>query len=535
MKLYQKLIVSNVVSSLLLTLIIVSATTYILSQGLYMQAQENQESNMRVAWSVLEQQGQQFSLENNQLLLDGQPIDQDYAVVDKIKQLVGGTATIFQYDTRISTNVIKDDGTRAIGTKLAPGEVYDTVLKQAQPFHGEADILGVRYFTAYEPILNNEGEVIGILYVGVEKARFFDIIGELVTKSVVFAIILVVISAIAIRLLTRRLLLPLSELETSMSNLAMGEADLTKRLPIVNADDEIGVVASAFNKFMNNLQNIIRDLLEHTQKTSESANQLTDISDRVATGSVKQKQVVDDIVQKITHINSTIQSVASNASEAQDISKTAQHSAENGRAVVAEAADSINQIAEAVRHMASTVTNLGERSDEISGILQVIQDIAAQTNLLALNAAIEAARAGEAGKGFAVVASEVRNLAEKSQNATQEIMAVAEKINASTDTVMGRLLESNSDGEAAIEIVKQTNFLIKDSAEFSNKINVLNLSISQMMQEQSAVSAEISQTLHHIQDSNSDIEIAVKQNSERNTDIKQIGSVIRDKANVFKT
>ena len=73
MKLYQKLIVSNVVSSLLLTLIIVSATTYILSQGLYMQAQENQESNMRVAWSVLEQQGQQFSLENNQLLIDGQP------------------------------------------------------------------------------------------------------------------------------------------------------------------------------------------------------------------------------------------------------------------------------------------------------------------------------------------------------------------------------------------------------------------------------------------------------------------------------
>src|SRR5690606_14135392 len=176
-------------------------------------------------------------------------VDQDYAVVDKIKQLVGGTATIFQYDTRISTNVIKDDGTRAIGTTLAPGEVYDTVLKQAKSFQGEADILGVRYFTAYDPILNADGEVIGILYVGVEKARFFDIIGELVTKSVVFAILLVIISAIAIRMLTQRLLLPLSELETSMSNLAMGEADLTKRLPIVNADDEIGVVASAFNQF----------------------------------------------------------------------------------------------------------------------------------------------------------------------------------------------------------------------------------------------------------------------------------------------
>lgn len=220
MKLYQKLIVSNVVSTLLLTVIIVSATTYILSQGLYMQAQQSQDSNMRVAWSVLHQQGRHFTLENNQLLVDGKPLNQDYAVVDKIKELVGGTATIFQFDTRISTNVIKEDGTRAVGTKLAAGEVYDTVLKQGKPFHGEADILGVRYFTAYAPIVNQDGEVIGILYVGVEKARFFDIIGELVTKSVLFAILLVIVSAIAIRIMTRRLLLPLNELESSMRHLA---------------------------------------------------------------------------------------------------------------------------------------------------------------------------------------------------------------------------------------------------------------------------------------------------------------------------
>ena len=114
-------------------------------------------------------------------------------------------------------------------------------------------------------------------------------------------------------------------------------------------------------------------------------------------------------------------------------------------------------------------------------------------------------------------------------------MAVAEKINAATDVVMGKLLESNKDGETAIDLVQQTNSLIKGSAEFSDKINALNQSIAQMMHEQSTVSAEISQTLHHIQDSNSDIEIAVKQNAERNSEIKQIGLVIRDKANVFTT
>lgn len=519
MKLYQKLIVSNVVSTLLLTAIIVSATTYILSQGLYMQAQQSQDSNMRVAWSVLHQQGRQFTLENNQLLVDGQPLDQDYAVVDKIKELVGGTATIFQYDTRISTNVIKEDGTRAIGTKLAPGEVYDTVLKQGKPFHGEADILRVRYFTAYDPIVNPDGEVIGILYVGVEKARFFDIIGELVTKSVLFAILLVIVSAIAIRIMTRRLLLPLNELESSMRHLAKGDADLTKRLPIVNAEDEIGIVAHSFNQFMHNLQNIIRDLLEHTQKTSESANQLTTISQRVATGSVKQKQVVDDIVQKITHINSTIHSVASNASEAQAISKTAQSSAENGREVVAEAADSINHIAEAVRHMAATVTNLGERSDEINGIIQVIQDIAAQTNLLALNAAIEAARAGEQGRGFAVVADEVRKLAERTSVATLEIGEVIAAVQSETKTAVkhadqGEILVKHGvelvekAGHSLLQInssAQQTNLVIENIAtaaaqgsEDSHEINSQIDKISQMAKDRAEISEQISLTAEQL-------------------------------------
>lgn len=287
----------------------------------------------------------------------------------------------------------------------------------------------------------------------------------------------------------------------------------------MNAEDEIGIVAHSFNQFMHNLQNIIRDLLEHTQKTSESAQQLTTISQRVATGSVKQKQVVDDIVQKITHINPTIHSVASNASEAQAISKTAQSSAENGREVVAEAADSINHIAEAVRHMAATVTNLGERSDEINGIIQVIQDIAAQTNLLALNAAIEAARAGEQGRGFAVVADEVRKLAERTSVATLEIGEVIAAVQSETKTAVkhadqGEILVKHGvelvekAGHSLLQInssAQQTNLVIENIAtaaaqgsEDSHEINSQIDKISQMAKDRTEISEQISQTAEQL-------------------------------------
>ncbi|THF68555.1 MAG: methyl-accepting chemotaxis protein [Methylophaga nitratireducenticrescens] len=114
-------------------------------------------------------------------------------------------------------------------------------------------------------------------------------------------------------------------------------------------------------------------------------------------------------------------------------------------------------------------------------------------------------------------------------------MAVAEKINAATDTVMSKLLESNKDGGTALEMVKKTNSMIGHSTDFSTQISELNQSIAQMMQEQSAVSAEISSTMHQIQNSNNEIELAVEQTAERNSQIRGIGTFISDEANIFKT
>ena len=129
------------------------------------QAAAQQEASMRVAWDVIGQRGGAFRREGEQLLIGDQVLNGDFSGVDRVKALVGGTATVFMGDTRITTNVTKPDGSRAVGTPLAKGKVHDAVLGRGESYRGEAKILDRPFFVAYDPIKDASGQVIGILYV----------------------------------------------------------------------------------------------------------------------------------------------------------------------------------------------------------------------------------------------------------------------------------------------------------------------------------------------------------------------------------
>ena len=464
MKLYFKLILLNILTSVILVAALVGITTINLSQEMSRQAQISQEKSMKVAWQVLHEKGNDFKELGGQLVNGTYVVNNNFEVVDRIKELVGGTATIFLNDTRVSTNVKKPDGSRAVGTQLAKGPVYDTVLQQGKPYRGQADILGVPYFTAYDPIISNSGKVVGILYVGVKKAEFFDIVEGLLLKNIICAVLMVLVSALIAYYVTRALLRPLNHLDASMSELAGGQGDLTRRLPVKNAKDEIGEVAVAFNRFMDGLQGIIRELLDHAAQISQYAAQFSAVAERVAHGSKRQSEVVSTIVDNMGNMAASIGVVSQSADEAETISREASEHAHQGESVVLEASAEINRIADSVTQLAQTVTALGQRSDEISGIVQVIKDIADQTNLLALNAAIEAARAGEQGRGFAVVADEVRKLAERTSKATQEISGMIASVQNETKSAVN----STEDGIAQ---VRQGVLLANQAGDSLARIN----------------------------------------------------------------
>ena len=123
-------------------------------------------------WELLKTKGADLRIADNKLLAGTYVVNDNYELPDRIQEIFGGTATIFMNDTRVATNVLKADGARAVGTRLQ-GPAYDAVFKRGESYRGETDILGIPYFTAYDPIKNAEGKTIGVLYVGIKKSDFF--------------------------------------------------------------------------------------------------------------------------------------------------------------------------------------------------------------------------------------------------------------------------------------------------------------------------------------------------------------------------
>jgi PAS domain S-box-containing protein len=155
-----------------LGILVCTFTTIVLRMDARDAALERVNANMRVAWDVLSNDGTSYRIENGNLDAGTHVLNGETGVVDRITKLVGGTATVFMGDTRVATNILTPDGQRAIGTKLARGPVYDAIFKSGEPFRGETGILGESYMTAYDPIRDQAGAVIGVLYVGVKKADF---------------------------------------------------------------------------------------------------------------------------------------------------------------------------------------------------------------------------------------------------------------------------------------------------------------------------------------------------------------------------
>lgn len=410
----------------------------------------------------------------------------NFTVVDAVGSFTGDTVTIFQGDTRVATNVLKE-GRRAVGTRVAP-EVAQTVLKEGRTYFGEADVAGIRSQTAYQPIKNSKGEIIGIWYVGVPVAFVNEMVGLFVVKMGAFYLIGLVALIFVSWLFSSYICRPIQKLGEAMDR--AGEGDLTVRTNF-KFYDEIGMLGQQFDRMLEMLGGLLQkvvatgqDLFASARQLNQGAEEATKVTEQIAAtiaqvagGADNQAKSIEEVSHQLTEMTRQVQQVARNSQTVASASEQAEKASEGGREAIARTVNQMNTINETVTTSAETVKRLGERSQEIGQIVQVITGIADQTNLLALNAAIEAARAGEQGRGFAVVADEVRKLAEQSAEAANQIALLIKEIQAETVRAVQAMEVGTGEVRNGIEVVQQAGVAFN---EISSAINNVTQQIAEV-------------------------------------------------------
>jgi methyl-accepting chemotaxis protein len=260
---------------------------------------------------------------------------------------------------------------------------------------------------------------------------------------------------VSIFLVQKQIVRPIEKLSARLREIAEGDGDLTKRL-VVEGTDELGQVAASFNLFMDQLQAILREVATTTIHLASATTEMSADSVRRAQRADRQQQEAEEIAVAMDEMAGSLADVSRSSNSAAEKARHAVALASGGGHAVQEAVARMRVVTDSVGEAGVQIAELGLRSKQIGKIVGLIGDITTQTNLLALNAAIEAARAGEHGRGFAVVAGEVRNLAERTAQATQQIREMIALLQSGTDDAVQTMRHSTAQVQLGMEAATMT-------------------------------------------------------------------------------
>jgi methyl-accepting chemotaxis protein len=481
----------------------------------------------------------------------------NHDLIDSVGAISGETATVFVWDdaendyVRRSTNIIKPNGERAVGTPLGQSNPVYAAMRRGEVFRGEATILGKEYLTIYVPVETPAGDPLGILYVGVAQEKMAASIAEMLwTGLAIAAAALSVFTAITV-FAVRFLLAPIGRLGAAVD--AVRNKHYDTAVPYVDRPDGVGIVARSVDEFRHQLRDAdeIRATEQHTEQlrstlfdalcTSMDALKNGAVNTRIESGAWAElgakaneicanfNELSETFGALTSEVRRSLTSVQESAADLKSMSGDISRRAENQAATLEESAAALEEMSSSVKAAAeraqaandmaeenrrraesgtdvmqralSSMANISKSSNDITNIISVIDDISFQTNLLALNAGVEAARAGESGKGFAVVASEVRSLAQRASESAQEIRDLVLASAALVEEGEQLMQETHSTFTEIVERSGQVTGLVSEIAVSAREqaigVQEINAGVSQLdsvTQENAAMVVELNTT-----------------------------------------
>lgn len=444
-----------------------------------------------------------WQVKNNKLYKGQTQINGNEDIVDLLGEKTGDTITIFQGDTRVATNVMKN-GERAVGTQ-ASSEVIAAVLKKGKRFYGQADVAGSSYQTAYMPLKDQNGNIIGMLYTGANQSILASLTQSLFTQFAIVLVIVIIVSVILVLVFTRKINKRLNALKSAFES--AGNGDMT-----IEVSDKTGDELSELSVYYNKMRMKLNDTIQTVQQsalqlasasqqlsagaeeTNQASEKITEAVQQIANGAQDQITRIENSENSLKQASADIRDISANTAAIADKGQLAQSKADIGQKEIANVQAQMDAIHQSIQKSGEIIHQLDGRSKQIEQILSVITQIADQTNLLALNAAIEAARAGEQGKGFAVVADEVRKLAEESQQSAGQISKLIIEIQKDMNRSARSVEHVKTEAAEGVTMIQRTRDAFKEIAAATGEISA---EISDL----SASVTNISASAHHINDS----------------------------------
>jgi len=539
MKIKWKIVLVSAMIIALLTLPIVIFTNSEVNSLVFNQSDEELHNYSNMGLQLIDKSyNGDWSIKNGKLYKGDVQINENHQVIDEFTEGTDVLATIFQNDTRVTTNVKDDTGKRMIGTQASEA-VIEKVLKQGEAYSGTADILGKSAQTYYTPIKDSRGAVIGMWFVGVYTDVVLAKINSVMVIIVALAAILLVIGMVISYILGNTIADGVKRIQSKIQLMEEGKFNFQFEEKLLNRKDEVGIIARSLQNMVEKIAEIIKDIKSEAENVKTIADKslksmeevhvnIEDISattEELSAGMEETSASTEEMNASTYEIESDVSNMKARtlhgeqlATEIKQRAGKLKYETDISHKNAIDIYDRTNtQLRESIEHTRAI--------EEIKELSQTILQITSQTNLLALNAAIEAARAGEAGRGFAVVADEIRKLAENSKEAVS-------RINDITNNVSGAVQNLVKDSEALLEFVDNQvlndyKMLVDTSMQYDKDSDM----VKEVMTEVNTIAEQLYNTIQQMRQAIEGITIAAGEGAAGTTDIAAKVANIATKAN----